>query len=142
LRSAPCREPLDIAIDASGAARFTLNRPKKGNSVDLELAEALALARRCGGHEVARLSSSPEAGGTSPAASTFPDARRRRFEETNYEDAPVAKLLHRLYTPPVRTVAAVPGRAIGLGVGLVAACDIAIAVDPQARFSEVSICLQ
>ena len=37
-------EPLDYAIDAAGIARITLNRPKRANSIDPELADALMAA--------------------------------------------------------------------------------------------------
>ena len=37
-------EPLDFAIDAAGIGRITLNRPKRANSVDPELAQALMAA--------------------------------------------------------------------------------------------------
>jgi len=136
------QEPLDIAIDASGVARFTLNRPKKGNSVDLELAEALAasLDRYAADTNLRALvltgSGRNFSGGVDLG---WMRGAGGASEEANYEDAlKLAKLLHRLYTLPVPTVAAVPGRAIGLGVGLVAACDIAVAVDSASfRFSEV-----
>ena len=61
--------------------------------------------------------------------------------ESNYEDAlKLAKLLHRLHTMPVPTLAVVPGAAIGLGVGLVAACDVVLASDLATfRFSEVRL---
>jgi methylglutaconyl-CoA hydratase len=61
--------------------------------------------------------------------------------DDNYRDAlKLAKLLHRLYTVSVPTVAAITGPAIGFGVGLVAACDIAVAIDSATfRFSEVRL---
>src|SRR5438105_10602387 len=61
--------------------------------------------------------------------------------EENYADAlRYAKLLHRLHTMPVPTLAVVPGAAIGLGVGLVACCDIALASEAATfRLSEVRL---
>jgi len=136
------QEPLDIAIDASGVARFTLNRPKKANSVDLELAEALAAAlERCAADTNLRALVLTGSGRNFSAGVDLAWMRGAggASEEANYEDAlKLGTILHRLYSLPVPTVAAVPGRAIGLGVGLVAACDIAIAVDSaNFRFSEV-----
>ncbi len=62
-------------------------------------------------------------------------------EEENRQDAlRLADLLHIIYTFPCPVVARVHGAAIGGGVGLVAACDIAIASE-NARFgfSEVKL---
>jgi methylglutaconyl-CoA hydratase len=136
------QEPLDICVDASGVARLTVNRPKKGNSVDLELAEALAAA-----FETFAADSSLRAVVVTGSGRTFSGGVDLGWmrgaggasDKANYDDAlKLAKLLHRLNTLPVPTIAAVPGRAIGLGVGLVAACDIAVAVDSASfRFSEV-----
>lgn len=62
-------------------------------------------------------------------------------EEENLADALIlARLMNRLYECPKPTIAMVQGSAMGGGVGLVAACDIAIAAD-DARFcfSEVKL---
>src|SRR6185295_10341775 len=136
------QEPLDIAMDASGVARITLNRPKKGNSVDLDLAEALAGAfKKCAADTSLRAVVLTGSGRTFSGGVDLGWMRGAggTSEEANYEDAlQLARLLHSLYTLPVPTIAAVPGRVIGLGVGMVAACDIAVAVDSATfRFSEV-----
>jgi methylglutaconyl-CoA hydratase len=137
-------EPLDFAVDAAGIARITLNRPKRANSVDPELADALKAA-------LDRVASAPDVrvvvllgnGRTFCAGIdiNWMAAGGAASPEDNYQDAlKLAKLLHRLYTLPVPTVAAVTGPAIGLGVGLVAACDIAIATESASfRFSEVRL---
>jgi methylglutaconyl-CoA hydratase len=136
------QEPLDISIDASGVARLTLNRPKKGNSVDLDLAEALAAA-----FKTLATDASVRAVVLTGSGRTFSGGvdlgwmrgAGEASEQANYEDAlQLARLLFSLYSLPVPTIAAVPGRVIGLGVGMVAACDIAVAVDSASfRFSEV-----
>lgn len=61
--------------------------------------------------------------------------------EQNHEDAlKLARMLHRLYTFPVPTIAAVQGATIGGGTGLVACCDIAVASRSAFFcFSEVKI---
>lgn len=62
-------------------------------------------------------------------------------EEENRQDAlRLADLLHSIYTFPCPVVARVHGAAIGGGIGLIAACDIAIASE-NARFgfSEVKL---
>ena len=35
------KEPLDVAMDTAGIARVTINRPKRANSIDPELAASL-----------------------------------------------------------------------------------------------------
>ena len=138
------QEPLDIAADAQGVVRLTINRPKKGNSFDPDLSEALGNALdRCAADKNLRVVVLTGSGRTFSGGVDLGWMRGAGTAsvEANFEDAlKLAKLLHRLHTLPVPTVAAVPGRAIGLGVGLVAACDIAVAVDSASfRFSEVRL---
>src|ERR1700704_5282157 len=138
------KEPLDVAMDTAGIARVTINRPKSANAVDPALAASLLEAFEwlandpklrvlvllgngrtfCAGLDLKAM--------TQTMAASF---------ESNYEDAlKPAKLLHRLHTMPVPTLAVVPGAAIGLGVGLVAACDVVLASDLASfRFSEVRL---
>ncbi|MHC4946628.1 MAG: enoyl-CoA hydratase/isomerase family protein [Planctomycetota bacterium] len=56
------------------------------------------------------------------------------FEENMADSMALAELMAMIYTCPVPTIARVNGAAIGGGVGLLSACDIAIASD-QAVFS-------
>ena len=136
------QEPLDIEIAANGVLRLTLNRPKRGNSFDSDLTDALATALdRCAADETLRavvLTGSGRVFSGGVDLSWMKAAGGASYEE-NYRDAlKLAKILYRLHTLPVPTVAEVNGRVIGMGVGLVAACDIAIAADTAAfRFSEV-----
>jgi len=137
-------EPLDVAMDTAGIARITINRPKRANSVDPALASAM--------HEALDwLASDPKlrilvllgSGRTFCAGldlKALPETMAAPYEE-NYADAlRYAKLLHRLHTMPVPTLAVVPGAAIGLGVGLVACCDIALASEAATfRLSEVRL---
>src|SRR5205085_4410373 len=137
-------EPLDVAMDTAGIARLTINRPKRANSVDPALASAM--------HEALDwLASDPKlrilvllgSGRTFCAGldlKALPETMAAPYEE-NYADAlRYAKLLHWLHTMPVPTLAVVPGAAIGLGVGLVACCDIALASEAATfRLSEVRL---
>lgn len=138
------KEPLDVAMDTAGIARLTINRPKRANSIDPELAASMLEALEwlandpklrvlvllgngrtfCAGLDLKRL--------TETAAAPF---------EEHYRDAlQLAKLLHRLNTIPVPTLAVVPGAAIGLGVGLIAACDVVLASEAATfRLSEVRL---
>ena len=138
------QEPLDYAIDAAGIARITLNRPKRANSLDPALADALMAA-------LEHLAAEPKARvlvllGAGRSFCSGIDLNWMKeggsaSREENYADAlKLAKILHRLHTLPVPTLAAVAGHAIGFGVGLVAACDVAVAAETAVfRFSEVRL---
>jgi methylglutaconyl-CoA hydratase len=137
-------EPLDYAIDAAGIARITLNRPSRANSVDPELAQAFMSA-------LEHLATEPKArvlvllgNGRSFCSGidlNWMKAGGSASRDENYADAlKLARILQRLRTLPIPTIAAVSGHAIGFGVGIVAACDVAIAADTAVfRFSEVRL---
>jgi methylglutaconyl-CoA hydratase len=138
------KEPLDVAMDTAGIARVTINRPKRANAIDPPLAASLLEALEwlandpklrvlvllgngrtfCAGLDLKVM--------TETAGASFED---------NYADAlQLAKLLHRLHSMPVPTLAVVPGAAIGLGVGLAACCDVVLASELATfRFSEVRL---
>jgi len=138
------KEPLDVAMDTAGIARVTINRPKSANAIDPSLAASLLEAFEW-------LANDPKlrvlvllGNGRTFCAGLDLKAMMATMAgsfEANYEDAlKLAKLLHRLHTMPVPTLAVVPGAAIGLGVGLVAACDVVLASDLATfRFSEVRL---
>ena len=138
------QEPLDYAIDAAGIARITLNRPSRANSVDPSLADALMASFE-------HLAAEPKARvlvllGNGRSFCSGIDLNWMKqggsaSRDENYADAlKLAKILHRLHTLPIPTIAAVSGHAIGFGVGLVAACDVAVGADTAVfRFSEVRL---
>ena len=137
-------EPLDFAIDAAGIGRITLNRPKRANSVDPELAHALMAALdHCRTEAKLRVLVLLGVGRTFCAGidlNWMKEGGSASYDD-NYADAlKLARILYRLHTLPVPTIAAVSGHAIGFGVGLIAACDVAVAVDTAVlRFSEVRL---
>jgi len=138
------QEPLDYAIDAAGIARITINRPSRANSIDRELADALMAVFE-------HLAAEPRARvlvllGNGRSFCSGIDINWMKqggsaSRDENYADAlKLARILHRLYTLPIPTLAAVSGHAIGFGAGLVAACDVAVAADTAVfRFSEVRL---
>ncbi len=137
-------EPLDVAMDTAGIARITINRPKRANSIDPALAasifEALDWLANDPKLRVLVLLGSGRTFCAGLDLKALPATMDAPYDE-NYADAlKFAKLLHRLYTMPVPTLAVVPGAAIGLGVGFVACCDIALASEAATfRFSEVRL---
>ena len=137
-------EPLDVAMDTAGIARITINRPKRANSIDPPMAalmlEALDWLTKDPKLRVLVLLGSGRSFCAGLDLKALPATMAAPYEE-NYADAlNFAKLLHRLHTMPVPTLAVIPGAAIGLGVGFVACCDIALASDAATfRLSEVRL---
>ncbi|HVC02346.1 MAG TPA: enoyl-CoA hydratase-related protein [Steroidobacteraceae bacterium] len=129
---------------APGIVRLTLNRPQARNALDAALIAALgaAIARHgardatrvvlldasgsafCAGADLAAM----RALGRAPPAENLADARR------------LADLLAAIRACPKPSIACVQGAAFGGGVGLVAACDVAIgAAEARFRMPEVRL---
>jgi methylglutaconyl-CoA hydratase len=138
------KEPLDLSIDAAGIARLTLNRPKRANSLDAGLTDALVEAvARCAANADIRVVVVQATGRAFCAGIDIARMKEAGAEsyEANYQDAmKLATMLRALRMLPVPVVAVVQGPAIGLGVGLAAACDIAIAADTASfRLTEIRL---
>ncbi len=121
-----------VAVDARGIATVTLDRPEIHNAFDDVMIAALTRA-------LDDLDSDPAvrvvvvaATGRSFSAGANLNWMKRMAgysEAQNVEDAlGLAGLMHRLYTLSKPTVARVHGPAFAGGLGLVACCDIAVAV--------------
>lgn len=118
--------------DARGIARVTLNRPDLHNAFNEDMIHRLTelfegLARQ----ENIRLVLLRGAGKSFSAGGDLDWMRRAASygREQNLEDARgLARMLKALYDLPMPTIAVVNGAALGGGVGLVAACDIAISI--------------
>ena len=136
-----------VLIDSTrtGAVVLTINRPRTGNALNGEVAAALKEAfetlhaadhvrvvflRGAGGN----FSSGADMEWLRTAATDWTEADQR-------EEAMIfAGMLHALTAIPALTVALVEGEAAGCGVGLVAACDMAVAaVDARFAFPEVKM---
>ena len=127
-----------------GVAVVTLNRPEVHNAFNAEVIEALSdmfadLAKQDGVRVVLI-----EGAGKSFSAGadlTWMKAAADYTEDENYEDAlAAAEMFHLLRSMPQPTIAMVHGAALGGGMGLVAAADIAIAVDgAQFGLTEVKL---
>jgi methylglutaconyl-CoA hydratase len=111
-------------------ARLILNRPERHNAFDEALIEELTQAIDEAENDPSVRVLVLAANGKSFSAGADLDWMRRMSaysEEENLADANrLALLLQRLNFIPKPTVAAVQGAALGGGVGLVAACDMAV----------------
>jgi methylglutaconyl-CoA hydratase len=124
--------PLDLALDGP-IARLTLNRPDMRNAFDETLIAALTAAVKTAVEDsrvrVLLLTGAGKAfcaGGDlnwMRKMGTLTDADNRQ------DAARLADMLHAVWTCPKPIVACVNGDAYAGGMGLVAACDIAVAAD-------------
>ena len=144
--AAPDAETTAVLLDASptGVAHVTINRPHRGNAFDQTTIAALREAfETLHGADQVRMVFVRGAGGTFCSG---PDIEWMRdsvdwTEADNRDDAyQLARMLKVVHDVPVLTVALVEGAAVGGGAGLVAACDVAIAVrTTKFAFSEVTL---
>jgi methylglutaconyl-CoA hydratase len=135
----------DVEIARDGAvARVTLNRPQLHNAFDEALIQGLADAFTALGEDAGvRVVLLTGAGKSFSAGADLNWMKRASTydEERNRNDARALELMLRTIDEcPKPVIAMVNGAAIGGGVGLVAACDIAIAAEgAQFATSEVRL---
>lgn len=123
--------------DQGGVAWLRLARPEVHNAFDAGLIAELTAALEAVAADAGVRALVLEGEGTSFSAGADLNWMRgmaRMSEAENREDAlALARLMRTLDELPKPTIARVHGAAFGGGVGLVACCDIAIAV-PEAKF--------
>lgn len=135
-----------VMIDstADGVVFVTINRPDRRNAFDAPTIAALYEAfETLQGADHVRVVFIRGAGGTFSAGADLAwmaDAARWS-ESDNRDDAMgLAKMLKALHDVPALTCAIVEGAAMGGGAGIVAACDMAVAVEgSRFAFSEVKL---
>ena len=135
-----------VQIDATsdGVVFVTINRPEKRNAFDAAVIGALHEAfETLHGADHVRVVFIRGAGGTFSAGADLnwmADAAGWS-ESDNRDDAMgLAKMLKALHDVPALTCAIVEGSAMGGGAGIVAACDMAVAVEgARFAFSEVKL---
>ena len=133
-----------IESTADGVVFVTINRPAKRNAFDAPTIAALFEAfETLHGADNVRVVFIRGAGGTFSAGADLAwmaDAANWS-ESDNRDDAMgLAKMLKALHDVPALTVAIVEGAAMGGGAGIVAACDMAVAVKgTKFAFSEVKL---
>ena len=134
-----------IEIERSGAkATLWLNRPERHNAFDdaliAELSAALAALAADSAIRVVLLAGRGKSFSAGADLAWMKRMAGYTAAENEADAQKMAEMLHRLDSLPKPTIALVQGAAMGGGVGLVAACDIAIAAeDAQFAFSEVRL---
>ncbi|MGN6064169.1 MULTISPECIES: enoyl-CoA hydratase-related protein [Brevundimonas] len=135
---------VQIDATADGVVFVTINRPEKRNAFDAATIAALYEAfETLHGADKVRVVFIRGAGGTFSAGADLNWMRSAAdwSESDNRDDAMgLAKMLKALHDVPALTVALVEGAAMGGGAGIVAACDMAVAVEgTRFAFSEVKL---
>lgn len=124
---------INTKIDASGTATVTMSRPELHNAFDeVLIAELTAELDRLAGQEEVGIVVLAGDGKNFSAGADLNWMRRMAdySEQENVADArALGRMLKLLRDLPKPTIARVHGAAFGGAVGLVAACDIAIAAD-------------
>jgi methylglutaconyl-CoA hydratase len=127
-----------VTVDAKGVATVTLNRPEKHNAIDdAAIATLTRELRALGDDEDVRVVVLAARGQSFCAGADLQWMKRTaEFSEAeNLQDASaLAELLQVLDSLPQPTLALIQGPAYAGGVGLICACDIALAAR-SARFS-------
>lgn len=137
-------DPVLLEVSPAGIAVLTLNRPAKRNAFDeLVIANLSEHFETLKGADHVRAVFIRGAGESFCAGADIDWMKRggERTEDDNETDAlALARMLKHLHDLPQLTVALVHGAAMGGGAGLVAACDVAVAVkSAKFRFSEVRL---
>ena len=133
-----------LDVSPAGVATVTLNRADKRNAFDeMMIAGLIDAFETLKGADHVRIVFVRGAGETFCAGADIDWMRRAaEFSELGNEtDAlELARMLKHLYDLPQITVALAHGAAMGGGAGLIAACDVAVAVkSTKFRFSEVRL---
>jgi methylglutaconyl-CoA hydratase len=143
---APDADERLVRIDSTpdGVVFVTINRPSKRNAFDAATVAALREAfETLHGADRVRVVFVRGAGGTFCAGADLGWMRDAAgwSEGDNRDDAMgLAQMLKALHDVPALTVAVVEGAAMGGGAGIVAACDMAVAVEgARFAFSEVKL---
>ncbi len=128
----------------AGVARIAINRPAKRNALDRATIAALSTAlHRCEHDPAVRVVEITGVGDAFSAGADLAEMQSQRdaHEDANLADAKgLATLLGTLDTLPKPTLARVNGNAYGGAIGLLSACDIAIAAShAKFAFTEVRL---
>lgn len=123
---------LQLDIDDRGVATVTLNRPEVHNAFNAELVAALSETFDQVANNGARVMILTGEGHSFSAGAdlNWMRAMAEASESENRDDARrLAAMLRKLDRLPCPTIARVNGHAFGGGVGLIACCDLAVALE-------------
>lgn len=135
---------LEVARDEHGVATVTMNRPAVRNAFDDRLVgllhdTAVELARD-DDVRVVVLTGAGDAFSAGADLQWMQRAREASYEDNVADAMRLARMLRVLHDLPKPLVGRVQGPAIGGGAGLVAVCDVAVAVaDATFGFTEVTL---
>jgi methylglutaconyl-CoA hydratase len=138
------QSPVLVAVDASGVATVTINRPAVRNAIDEDVIRALTDAfATLGTDDRVRVIVLTGSGAAFCAGADLAYMRRA----ANFSDAEnlagartISGMLRTLNELPKPTIARVNGAAYAAGIGLVACCDVAVAAeDAMLAISEVRV---
>lgn len=122
-----------LTVESGAVARVTLNRPAVRNAFNDEvIAELTQAFTQLGQNDMVR-AIVLAAEGTAFCAGADLNWMRRMADYSQAENlldaAQLAEMLRVIYTCPKPTVARIQGDVVAGGMGLVAACDMAVSVD-------------
>ncbi len=137
-------ETISLEATQEGLVVITMNRPEVRNAFNVQLIEELTDAFHLVSDQSSiRMVILRGAGKTFSAGAdlNWMKLAAMHTKEDNVQDAmKLAEMLRALYEMPQMTLALVQGAAMGGGAGLVAACDVAVAMkDTRFSFSEVRL---
>lgn len=136
------QEMLTVETDERGVATVTLNRPDKHNAFNeamiADLSEAFERLARNPFVRVVVLTGAGKSFSAGADLNWMQEMANYSMDANRNDATRLADMLHALDTLPQPTVARVNGAAMGGAVGLIAACDIAVAAD-DARFGVTEV---
>lgn len=126
-------QTITFAINDTGVATLTMNRPAVSNAFNAEMIAEMthALAICASDHQIRLLilQSSGQHFSAGADLNWMKSMARMSYEENRSDAACLSNLMHALYSLGKPTIARVNGASFGGAVGLIACCDMAFAID-------------
>ncbi|MCD6055547.1 MAG: enoyl-CoA hydratase [Gammaproteobacteria bacterium] len=136
-------EPIVLREDNQGIARIVLQRVEKHNALNVEMLSLLnQMLAHCekASYKLVVIEAKGESFCAGADLKWMQSSLHYTPKQNKKDAALLADVFFRLYHLPQPTIALVQGHCLGGGIGLVTACDIALASDKAAfRFSEVKL---
>lgn len=137
-------QTINLDTSKAGTAEVTLNRPEKHNAfnaaVIAELTDVFDHLAMRGDIRLMILRGAGKSFSAGADLDWMKEAATYSVQQNEADAVKLAQMLAKLHALPQATLALVQGAAMGGGAGLVAACDVAIAMaSAKFRFSEVRL---